>query len=974
MRIKKKYVEDYSSFNLVCPSLLHTKKKLKERNNTLLKHSKKYLAVTASLMMTVSSFGAMPVFATDDYGDDTSEGATASVEATTAGDTSLVSKKPEAVQCTSDQLSYTDESALTEGQGTLICSQSNGVYALVSGNENPTSYHWVAWYKNKSDDEPDVAESDGNYKGFAQSKVDAWSQYSDEIKELNGDSFPESRDYTYPTDTEKGQIDFWADTSGYYTVLGDPKYDNLEVTAYENVSYAKEEVTVNDTILSKAGSDSPFTTDSNGNLMVDGNSPAVDKDLTDIDCSVYSDMAGADLLLNDDANVCKQDPKSTKGPRTKLNEKWSAYMNCKTSDCKYQARQQEITGDDGVTRRITQMHDTKGYTSVKVEKLKNGKWVVDKAALQDIANSGNGVYRYDKNQNKVFFGGVLTAWGDFEVGSNSAKYNGTNWFTQNFNSVNKLANETWNYGKPNSKLEGAVSNGATEQDCINTYGEGAKLKNGVCVFKPGTKKDSSNSKTTDSKTSKSGNEKSSETKHKSHRPKTSTTDYSNKEKKNAKDYLTKIVQSHGTTQLSKKDAQTVKDILIKTNGKGLISESSSDSAIEGELLSELTGGLNNIAYMTKEDTETLKQIVNKTYINKSNDLSINEKSKLRSGVAKLIKSTYKIGTVEQVKKQAADHPGFKDASKSDKSNKTSKSGGASNKRFIMPKEKSKLHSDILNFVQGNNSKKSKNLNEIVGEPVSDTTQEYTVDDAGNNVLRETTTTVSYYNTDVTIAKAIVEGSVYATELAQMPLLSLEKGSGSDFTMSIAQNEDSFWKNTKPSYWGNDGKVTVKNDSSTSWHFATLQDSADDFEENFVSLYAQLPHTDKVLPFAHPYNNVQYIDKLTNQDYPDGIEETCFSISTGNGKTRQVCARPQTPLMKVHLDVDGDSPQVDVDDEVEKKVTLSKDKDGKDSSKDNDSSTSNNDSNSSGNNNKTDTSLPKVDDCAQTPWNHGVCDD
>ena len=38
MRIKKKYVEDYSSFNLVCPSLLHTKKKLKECNNTLLKH------------------------------------------------------------------------------------------------------------------------------------------------------------------------------------------------------------------------------------------------------------------------------------------------------------------------------------------------------------------------------------------------------------------------------------------------------------------------------------------------------------------------------------------------------------------------------------------------------------------------------------------------------------------------------------------------------------------------------------------------------------------------------------------------------------------------------------------------------------------------------------------------------------------------------------------------------------------------
>lgn len=775
MRIKKKYVEDYSSFNLVCPSLLHTKKKLKECNNMLLKHSKKYLTVTASLMMTVSSFGAMPVFAADDYGDDASEGATASVEATTAGDTSLVSEKPEAVQCTSDQLSYTDESALTEGQGTLICSQSNGVYALVSGNENPTSYHWVAWYKNKSDDEPDVTESDGNYKGFAQSKVDAWSQYSDEIKELNGDSFPESRDYTYPTDTEKGQIDFWADTSGYYTVLGDPKYDNLEVTAYENVSYAKEEVTVNDTILSKAGSDSPFTTDSDGNLMVDGNSPAVDKVLDQKSCDDYAALISTEFNVDLDANVCKQDPKSTTDSNgdSKLNEKWSAYMDCKTSNCKYHARQKTVVGDDGVKRLITQMHDTKGYTSVKVEKMKNGKWVIDKAALEDIANN-NACTKYDKTQNKVFVGGFLHAWGDFETGSNSSKYMGTSLLLKNFGGKVALADNTWNYGK---------------------------------------------------------------------------SDTNNDKKKKSK--------------------------------------SKSDSS----------------------------------------------------------------------------------KSKSSKSNKTSKKR-KNNKTSKNDSEKTNYPPHFLDIVRDVHE----GLNEIIGEPVSDTTQEYTVDGVGNNVLRETTTTVSYYNTDVTIAKATIEGSVYATELAQMPLLSLEKGSGSDFAMSIAQNEDSFWKNTKPSYWGNDGKVTVKNDSSTSWHFATLQDSADDFEENFVSLYAQLPHTDKVLPFAHPYNNVQYIDKLTNQDYPDGIEETCFSISTGNGKTRQVCAKPQTPLMKVHLDVDGDSPQVDVDDEVEKKVTLSKDKDGKDSSKDNDSSTSNNDSNSSGSNNKTDTSLPKVDDCAQTPWNHGVCDD
>ena len=813
MRIKKKYVEDYSSFNLVCPSLLHTKKKLKECNNTLLKHSKKYLAVTASLMMTVSSFGAMPVFAADDYdyGDDTSEGATASVEATTAGDTSLVSEKPEAVQCTSDQLSYTDESALTEGQGTLICSQSNGVYALVSGNENPTSYHWVAWYKNKSDDEPDVAESDGNYKGFAQSKVDAWSQYSDEIKELNGDSFPESRDYTYPTDTEKGQIDFWADTSGYYTVLGDPKYDNLEVTAYENVSYAKEEVTVNDTILSKAGSDSPFTTDSDGNLMVDGNSPAVDKDLTSMDCETFAQMAGVNMTLKEAANVCKQIDKGKKKKTEKdkkrgpsLSEAWGTYQECKgkDADCQVMKRRHKVTGDDGVERRITQAHDTNGMTSFVIEKKnEKGKWVKDAKAMYHAAQLSVGpasTSSYDKSKGRIIF-------------SES---------TQDYKAGDKT--------------------GASVSIFTGTYGAGAGIRNDILW---------------------------------------------NYGKKEAKVYLSPYDRS-------KKSCEEA--------------------------------GM-------KYDKQQKTCVYTKSF-------------------------KYEYDTVD---KYNSEH---------------STPGGTTNKRSLVINEKSKLRNEILDFIKTSSSENTKGVNEIIGEPVSDTTQEYTTDSAGNNVLRETTTTVSYYNTDVTIAKATVEGSVYATELAQMPLLSLEKGSGSDFTMSIAQNEDSFWKNTKPSYWGNDGKVTVKNDSSTSWHFATLQDSANDFEENFVSLYAQLPHTDKVLPFAHPYNNVQYIDKLTNQDYPDGIEDTSFSISTGNGKTRQVCTKSQTPLMKVHLDVDGDTPQVDVDDEVEKKVTLSKDKDGKDSSKDNDSSTSNNDSNSSGSNNKTDTSLPKVDDCAQTPWNHGVCDD
>lgn len=149
--------------------------------------------------------------------------------------------------CTgSQQVSGTDAQVFSkitpDHAGTIVCSKSNGFKTTVSGTGNVKSYHWTAWYKNTLEEEVDTTLGTGNYHGFSKAKVEKWKAYADEIKKLNGGRFPESRDYTYPTDTTDGKLSFWGDIAGYYGILGDPQYSNIHLEAYQQFSYRVENV------------------------------------------------------------------------------------------------------------------------------------------------------------------------------------------------------------------------------------------------------------------------------------------------------------------------------------------------------------------------------------------------------------------------------------------------------------------------------------------------------------------------------------------------------------------------------------------------------------------------------------------------------------------------------------------------------------------------------------------------------------
>lgn len=105
---------------------------------------------------------------------------------------------------------------------------------------SPDSYRWTAWYRKNAEDELDTSNSNGNYYGFSLDKVKAWSEYSEEIKNLNNGQFPELQDYTYPTTTADGTLNFWADKPGVYDVYGDPHYSQVVLTAKVDVTYTTE--------------------------------------------------------------------------------------------------------------------------------------------------------------------------------------------------------------------------------------------------------------------------------------------------------------------------------------------------------------------------------------------------------------------------------------------------------------------------------------------------------------------------------------------------------------------------------------------------------------------------------------------------------------------------------------------------------------------------------------------------------------
>ena len=91
-------------------------------------------------------------------------------------------------------------------------------------------------------------------------------------------------------------------------------------------------------------------------------------------------------------------------------------------------------------------------------------------------------------------------------------------------------------------------------------------------------------------------------------------------------------------------------------------------------------------------------------------------------------------------------------------------------------------------------------------------------------------------------------------------------------------------------------------------------------------------------FNHAYANISYAD-TTNKDYPDSVEENCVTAKNSNGKEKQYCSRKQTPLIRIQINIDDSNPQEDIDDEVEKSITLEKDKDtDQDSSQDTEQNT------------------------------------
>lgn len=120
------------------------------------------------------------------------------------------------------------------------------------------NYHWTVWHKEEKSKRIDTKEDTGNYHGFSKEKVDAWSEYKKDIETINDNTFPKSQEYHYPTTSATQELDFWADKPGYYTLHGDPLFQQVTCSAYAIVSWEEhwEEVVYLNTTDGKNNTDS----------------------------------------------------------------------------------------------------------------------------------------------------------------------------------------------------------------------------------------------------------------------------------------------------------------------------------------------------------------------------------------------------------------------------------------------------------------------------------------------------------------------------------------------------------------------------------------------------------------------------------------------------------------------------------------------------------------------------------------------
>lgn len=352
MLVKKRHLVNHSKVTVSCSDLNRMRKACISASHSCSFLSKKIIAAILATATMSAPLMTMPVYADSD------------VDVETSGEVSEdMGQEPDPVRC-SGGVNYSDTSALDEGEGNLVCAQSNGTWTTISGNESPTSYHWVAWYKDKLKNDVDIKDENGNYKGFSQSKVSAWEPFAGEIKELNDGAYPEAKDYVYPQDTTSGDLDFWTDIAGYYTVMGDPKYENIELTAYEQVVYAKE-TTEEETINLTTNADGGIAMGPDGSILSPEDAekyvPSVN-----VDPRLFGNGKGATL--------------------EEYKEGWSEYRCFKNKDgtenCnagRVKSRTAVMKLSDGTYARITQKHDTNGMSSMKLERTTDGgkTWATD---------------------------------------------------------------------------------------------------------------------------------------------------------------------------------------------------------------------------------------------------------------------------------------------------------------------------------------------------------------------------------------------------------------------------------------------------------------------------------------------------------------------------------------------------------------------------------------------------------------------
>lgn len=352
MLVKKRHLVNHSKVTVSCSDLNRMRKACISASHSCSFLSKKIIAAILATATMSAPLMTMPVYADSN------------VDVETSGEVSEdMGQEPDPIRC-SGGVNYGDTSALDEGEGNLVCAQSNGTWTTISGNESPTSYHWVAWYKDKLKNDVDIKDENGNYKGFSQSKVSAWEPFAGEIKELNDGAYPEAKDYVYPQDTTSGDLDFWTDIAGYYTVMGDPKYENIELTAYEQVVYAKE-TTEEETINLTTNADGGIAMGPDGSILspedAENYVPSVD-----VDSTIIKNGKGATL--------------------EEYKEGWSEYRCFKNKDgtenCnagRVKSRTAVMKLSDGTYVRITQKHDTNGMSSMKLERTTNGgkTWATD---------------------------------------------------------------------------------------------------------------------------------------------------------------------------------------------------------------------------------------------------------------------------------------------------------------------------------------------------------------------------------------------------------------------------------------------------------------------------------------------------------------------------------------------------------------------------------------------------------------------